>query len=627
MSNKRKVFEYVLSMGTKGGNTWTKAQKGIAAFNKEVKNGNDILRSAQGQMLGFLGAYAGFAGTSQMIQGVLAGQKAVQNMANTAGIGVQEFQALAYATSMVGIEQDKLADISKDVREKIGDFIATGGGEMADFFENVAPKVGITAAELQNLSGPDVLLAVKKALDDANVSAEEQIFYLEGMASDASLLIPLLQDEGKLLKEKAAAGRELGVAISEMDQEELIKVNAAIKEMQASLEVLQRDIVVALAPAIKDFSQAITENREDITAFAVGIADSARAVVQFVLDHQTLIEYLAKTAVGVLVLTKVLGTLTTVYRGVNAASLAMTGTQVLPWLKGLTGGASASTIAVKGLSMAMKASLVGAAVMGIAKIGELIKVLWDWRKASGQLREREEQLAATQARLQEKYKEISAAVGILITSDQELNRLRKEGIIRMNEAGTAWVKSTAVQLAAHKKLATETAKVQKAGVSIEKDVAQQRAAAYQKYADEVTAAQKKIIEGEKAVAGAKGAVKEKEDEMDALYAQIYNDYDKSKRSEYEKDNKGGTDKIIKQADGSYTNIKSNALLDSKAVGKKLQTLQAQDAPSSSGQNKKLSDMPVETVHEIKIGGISLYTDDAENAERLVDQLEILGART
>lgn len=116
--------------------------------------------------------------------------------AQVAGEGFEDFQRQAYGAKMVGIEVDKLGDIFKDVRDRIGDFTQTGGGPMADFFENIAPKVGITAKAFEGLGGKASLQLYYDSLKKANVSQEDMVFYLEAMASDATNLIPLLENGG-----------------------------------------------------------------------------------------------------------------------------------------------------------------------------------------------------------------------------------------------------------------------------------------------------------------------------------------------------------------------------------------------------------------------------------------------
>ena len=86
--------------------------------------------------------------------------EAARELSNLARIGnttIAEFQRLASATSTVGIESEKLSDILKDTNDRVGDFLQTGAGPMADFFENIAPKVGVTANQFATLSGPQSL--------------------------------------------------------------------------------------------------------------------------------------------------------------------------------------------------------------------------------------------------------------------------------------------------------------------------------------------------------------------------------------------------------------------------------------------------------------------------------------
>ncbi|MEY8206100.1 MAG: hypothetical protein RPR40_13635, partial [Bermanella sp.] len=89
-------------------------------------------------------------------------------MALRSGQTVGVMQSMAFATAKYNISADKTADILKDLTDKTGDFLATGGGEFADFFENIAPKVGLTAQALAEMSGPNALIALKSAMDQTN---------------------------------------------------------------------------------------------------------------------------------------------------------------------------------------------------------------------------------------------------------------------------------------------------------------------------------------------------------------------------------------------------------------------------------------------------------------------------
>ena len=82
----------------------------------------------------------------------------MRNSAKLAGEDIEAFQRQAHAAAEeVNIEVDKLGQIFADSREKIGEFAATGSGELKDFFENIAPRVGLTAEAFKDLSGKDGL--------------------------------------------------------------------------------------------------------------------------------------------------------------------------------------------------------------------------------------------------------------------------------------------------------------------------------------------------------------------------------------------------------------------------------------------------------------------------------------
>ncbi|MFA1575562.1 coiled-coil domain-containing protein [Vibrio cyclitrophicus] len=183
---------------------------------------------------------AGF-GTAATASAYLVRQSAqqareIERMATVAQVSVEQIQALGYASKQYSISGDKMADILKDVNDKLGDFAATGGGEFKDFFEEVAPQVGLTVEELQRLSGPEALVAIKTALDAANVPMKQQIFYLESIANDASALMPLLENKGDRLYELTKRYDDLNVAMSEYDIEKFKEMDQKLEDISLKLQ-------------------------------------------------------------------------------------------------------------------------------------------------------------------------------------------------------------------------------------------------------------------------------------------------------------------------------------------------------------------------------------------------------
>lgn len=157
--------------------------------------------------------------------------KELDRLSRLANTSAETFQGLAYGAQTVGIENEKLADILKDVQDRVGDFITTGGGPMKDFFEQIAPKIGVTAEQFRNLSGSDALQLFFQSLEKANLSQSEMIFYMEAMAGDASLLIPLLRNNSAEFNRLTKEARDLGAVMSD-------ETVAAAREMDRNLDRL-----------------------------------------------------------------------------------------------------------------------------------------------------------------------------------------------------------------------------------------------------------------------------------------------------------------------------------------------------------------------------------------------------
>lgn len=189
----------------------------------------------------------------------------INNLSTLAGIGTTDFQKYAAASKTVGIEQEKLADILKDVNDKFGDYMATGAGPLADFFENIAPKIGVTADQFARLSGPEALQLYVSSLEQAGVSQQQMTFYMEALASDATALVPLLRDNGAAMRDLGraaenagrvmsedtiASGVELGRVLTDISETLRTSVNEAVLENAEDLQELARITAEVLIPAM-----------------------------------------------------------------------------------------------------------------------------------------------------------------------------------------------------------------------------------------------------------------------------------------------------------------------------------------------------------------------------------------
>ena len=277
------VAQLVAEVKTKG---VRKATDDLDRFGKEAKQADkSTAKFKKGATAAFsavkVGAVA-LAGATAALTAltvkVAAAQKEWQTLSNIAGDSVDNFKATAFAAEQVGISAEKLADISKDTNEKLGEFIATGGGGFKDFFEQVAPQVNLTAKELQGLSGPQVLGRVKSALDAANVPLEQQSFYLESIASDTTNLIPLLANEGAELNRLTSEYNKLNDALLLTGNEK-----NALKGLSEDFDLLTATgsnaltfLTAQFAPELEGFLRFVTDNVPKATQEIFAFFDAFR---------------------------------------------------------------------------------------------------------------------------------------------------------------------------------------------------------------------------------------------------------------------------------------------------------------------------------------------------------------
>ena len=215
----------------------------------------------------------------------------MRNSAKLAGEDIEAFQRQAHAAAEeVNIEVDKLGQIFADSREKIGEFAATGSGELKDFFENIAPRVGLTAEAFKDLSGKDGLQLYYDALIQAGAAEQEVEFYMEAIASDARDLIPLLAENGKKFDELG----QKAVVFTPDQIEALLKYREAMREigfaMQrvviAAVESGLIDLLVRIAKTIADWVTRLAETNPALLRCAGGVALVVAAIGPLIMVLQ-----------------------------------------------------------------------------------------------------------------------------------------------------------------------------------------------------------------------------------------------------------------------------------------------------------------------------------------------------
>lgn len=231
-----------------------KAERTSDKWRKQVEKNAKAVGTAIGA-----GVATGLTAITAMTISAINSASEISNLAAVANVSTTDFQKLAVGAKTVGVEQDKLSDILKDVNDKVGDFLNTGGGGMADFFEQIAPKVGVTAEQFRNLSGSQALGLYVSSLEKAKVSQSDMTFYLEAIASDATALLPLLRNNAEGFKRFGDAAEAAGSIMDEKTIRAAQELKAANWLVDQSVSGLANQLTSAMLPTLANFATRLND--------------------------------------------------------------------------------------------------------------------------------------------------------------------------------------------------------------------------------------------------------------------------------------------------------------------------------------------------------------------------------
>jgi hypothetical protein len=205
------------------------------------------------------------------------GRRELELLAKQAKTTTSDFQALSFATNTYGINGEQIADISKDIADKVGEFSAAGTGafqDYADVMKLTKDEARATAQEFEGLSSQEILGTMVSRMEDASVSGDKMTFVLESLGSDASRLIPLFKGNSKELLElkKRFDDVNSSLQITGTQAEALRDVSNTFTLLTSSAGNATTAISATLAPVLDDFFN-------DIIAI---VPDATQTIIDFI---------------------------------------------------------------------------------------------------------------------------------------------------------------------------------------------------------------------------------------------------------------------------------------------------------------------------------------------------------
>lgn len=268
-----------------------KAERASAKWSKQVQD--DVAKSSAA--LAGIGAAAIAAGLAvgasgfQLLKSTSRQIAETDRWAKSLQLSTQELLAWQFAAEKAGVSGDQMADIFKDIGDKIGDAVLNKSGEAVDALN----ALGLSAEKLSKVSPDKQLLAISESLEKISTNAEKTTI-LESLGNDLSKLLPLFDNNNQKLKQFIDLAKDYGVAPDPSSIDDLVKVNQLFEDMEAQVAGLKIEIAAGLAKVDLTPLQGSLDKLHDVLTDPLvlqGISDLVSEVAQ-------LAGWLVKAAAG-----------------------------------------------------------------------------------------------------------------------------------------------------------------------------------------------------------------------------------------------------------------------------------------------------------------------------------------
>lgn len=246
--------------------------------------------AATGAAMATLGtaAVGAITAISAMLYKLGSMERELQASARMAGLTTDQFEAMGFAYQQFGLTVEQVNDIYKDSRERIGEWLNSQSGALQDFGDAMGMSKGeITkfAQEVDGLNGQQLLQRMMDDLEGAGVSGNQLSGVFEAMASEATRMIPALENNGKAIDELSTEYIKFNAAFS-LNEEDVERYAMLNKNFDLFLDTATNGITKTLSPLAEVMGVLAMEATEFLSALQAGSVAAAESSYADALEEQ-----------------------------------------------------------------------------------------------------------------------------------------------------------------------------------------------------------------------------------------------------------------------------------------------------------------------------------------------------
>lgn len=264
------------------GNSADKAESKVSKMTKGAKTAGVAVAGMA------TAAAAATAAVIAMMNGLANVERELQASARMAGLTTDQFEAMGFAYRQFGLTVEQVNDIYKDSRERIGEWLNSQSGALQDFGDAMGmSKDEITefAKKVQGLNGQQLLQRMVNDLDAAGVSGLQLSGVMEAMASEATRMIPALENNGQAVSDLSNEYVKFNAAFS-LNDEDVQNYADLAKNFDLFLDTAQNGITKTLSPLAEVMSVLAMEAADFVASLASGSIAAAQRDYSDALSEQ-----------------------------------------------------------------------------------------------------------------------------------------------------------------------------------------------------------------------------------------------------------------------------------------------------------------------------------------------------
>lgn len=205
-------------------------------------------------------------------------EREMQASARMAGLTTDQFEAMGFAYKQFELTVEQVNDIYKDSRERVGEWLNSQSGALQDFGDAMGmskDEITAFAREVDDLNGQELLQRMVNDLESAGVSGTQMSGVLETMASEATRMIPALENNGEAVNKLSAEYAAFNAAFS-LDEQEVQNYADLSKNFDLFLDTAQNGMTKTLVPLAEVMSVLAIEAADFLASLQSGSVSAAQ---------------------------------------------------------------------------------------------------------------------------------------------------------------------------------------------------------------------------------------------------------------------------------------------------------------------------------------------------------------